>query len=357
MNKNKTITEEEKYISRCIQLARQGMTGAPPNPMVGAVIVYNGKIIGEGFHRKCGEAHAEVNAINSVRNQSQLKKSTIYVSLEPCSHYGKTPPCADLIIEKGIPNVVIGCKDPFAKVAGRGIKKLRDAGINVTVGILEQECCKLNKRFITFHSCKRPYIVLKWAESADGFIDVKRSGGKPAILSSPLTSMLVHKRRAEADAIIVGTKTALLDNPTLNVRHWYGNNPLRVVIDRTLKIPDHFHLLQNDLPTWVITEKEHADSSITTYKKIDFTDELLPQLLTELHKNNIQSILVEGGATLLQSFINKKLWDEAFVEKATISLNEGVKAPHIDAIVYSVDEHFSTPIWHYFNENETSEGI
>lgn len=355
MEKNKIITEEEKYITRCIQLARQGMYGASPNPMVGAVIVCDGKIIGEGFHRKCGQAHAEVNAINSVKDASLLKRSTIYVSLEPCSHHGKTPPCADLIIEKGIPNVVIGCIDPFAKVAGRGIGKLQDAGINVTVGVLKQECCKLNKRFITFHSRKRPYIILKWAESADGFIDVKRNSGKPAVLSSQLTSMLVHKRRAEVDAIIVGTRTALLDNPTLNVRNWYGNNPLRVVIDRTLKIPEDFHLLKNDIHTWIITEKEHADNGLTSYKKLDFTDDLLPQLLTELHRNNVQSVLVEGGSILLQSFINKGLWDEAFVEKTAIYLNEGIKAPFIDTLEYSIEAHFSTPIWHYFNEKEAVE--
>jgi diaminohydroxyphosphoribosylaminopyrimidine deaminase (EC 3.5.4.26)/5-amino-6-(5-phosphoribosylamino)uracil reductase (EC 1.1.1.193) len=222
MENNRNFTQEEIYMARCVELARKGKCEASPNPMVGAVIVCDGKIIGEGYHRICGDAHAEVNAINSVKDKSKLKQSTIYVSLEPCSHYGKTPPCADLIIEKEIPKVVIGCIDPFAKVAGRGIKKLQDAGIKVTVGVLEQECSNLNKRFITFHSKKRPYIILKWAESSDGFLDVKRTGGNPVALSTPMTNMLVHKRRAEVDAIIVGTRTALLDNPTLSVRNWYG---------------------------------------------------------------------------------------------------------------------------------------
>ena len=351
MEYNRNFTQEEIYMARCIELARKGKCEASPNPMVGAVIVCDGKIIGEGYHRICGDAHAEVNAINSVKDKSKLKQSTIYVSLEPCSHYGKTPPCADLIIEKGIPKVVIGCIDPFAKVAGKGIKKLQDAGIEVTVGVLEQECSNLNKRFITFHSKKRPYIILKWAESSDGFLDVKRTGGNPVALSTPMTNMLVHKRRAEVDAIIVGTRTALLDNPTLSVRNWYGKDPLRVVIDRTLKIPESFHLLDDKIKTWVVTEKEHINSDNTCYKKLPFTDDLLPELLDKLHKNNIQSIMVEGGSVLLQSFIDKNLWDEAFIEKSAIILNDGVKAPHINGKRHFIDFHFCVPILHYYNGN------
>ena len=204
--------KEEKYMRRCIQLAKNGLCNVSPNPMVGAVIVCEGQIIGEGYHIRCGEAHAEVNAIRSVKDLSLLKHSTIYVSLEPCSHHGKTPPCADLIIEKQIPRIVIGCQDPFSKVAGKGIQKLRDAGCEVIVGVLETECRELIRKFITFHTLHRPYIVLKWAESADGFIDLERTEGQPVILSTPLTSMLVHKKRAESDAIMVGTRTALLDN-------------------------------------------------------------------------------------------------------------------------------------------------
>ena len=214
--------EEEKYMQRCIELARNGLCNVSPNPMVGAVIVHNGRIIGEGYHIRCGQAHAEVNAIRSVKDQTLLKHSTIYVSLEPCSHYGKTPPCADLIIEKQIPRIVIGCQDPFSEVAGRGIQKLRNAGREVIVGVLEKECRDLIRRFITFNTLRRPYIILKWAESSDGFIDINRSEGHPVMLSTSLTSMLVHKKRSESDAIMVGSRTALLDNPSLTVRNWYG---------------------------------------------------------------------------------------------------------------------------------------
>ena len=223
------MKEDEIYMHRCIQLARNGWCGAAPNPMVGAVIVCDGKIIGEGYHAKCGEAHAEVNAIRSVKNQELLKRSTIYVSLEPCAHYGKTPPCADLIVEKQLKRVVVGCQDPFAKVDGKGIEKLRQAGIEVTVGVLETECLELIERFVTYHARKRPFITLKWAQSEDGFIDLNRTAGEPVKLSNDFTSMLVHKRRAEHDAILVGTRTALLDNPSLNVRNWYGKSPLRLV--------------------------------------------------------------------------------------------------------------------------------
>ena len=212
------MTEDEKYMRRCIELAANGRCTTAPNPMVGAVVVHKGRIIGEGYHVHCGEGHAEVNAIRSVRETELLRESTIYVSLEPCSHYGKTPPCADLIISKGIPRVVVGCMDPFPLVAGRGIRKLREAGIEVTVGILEEECKALNARFITFNLQHRPYVTLKWAESADGFLDVNRTGGHPVVLSTPLTAMFVHKQRAEHQAILVGTRTALLDNPSLTDR-------------------------------------------------------------------------------------------------------------------------------------------
>ena len=251
-------SEEEKYMLRCIQLAQNGLCNAAPNPMVGAVIVCDGKIIGEGYHVRCGEAHAEVNAIRSVKDTSLLKRSTIYVSLEPCSHYGKTPPCADLIIEKQIPRIVIGCRDPFSKVAGRGIQKLKDAGREVIVGVLETECRQLIRRFITFHTLRRPYITLKWAESSDRYIDYSRTDGKPVILSSLLTSMLVHKKRAEHSAILVGTRTAELDNPGLNVRHWYGCSPVRIVLDRQQKLSPNLHLFDGSVPTLVFTEAPHA---------------------------------------------------------------------------------------------------
>ena len=322
------MTTDEKYIRRCIELASNGLCNAAPNPMVGAVIVHNGKIIGEGYHARCGEGHAEVNAIRSVKDESLLKESTIYVSLEPCSHYGKTPPCADLIISKGIPRVVVGCIDPFSQVSGRGIKKLRDAGIEVTVGVLEDECKNLIRRFVTFNTRKRPYITLKWAESADGFIDIIRENGSPVVLSTPITSMYVHKQRAEHKAILVGRKTALLDNPSLTTRNWYGANPLRLVIDRTLSLPSGLRLFDHTTPT-LFTEKEKAGEENLEYITIDFSTDILPQILTILYERKIQSLLVEGGTTLLQSFIDSCLWDEMFVEHSEKVLGEGVKSPVI----------------------------
>lgn len=323
------MTTDEKYIRRCIELASNGLCNAAPNPMVGAVIVHNGKIIGEGYHARCGEGHAEVNAIRSVKDESLLKESTIYVSLEPCSHYGKTPPCADLIISKGIPRVVVGCIDPFSQVSGRGIQKLRDAGIDVTVGVLEEECKHLIRRFVTFNTQKRPYITLKWAESADGFIDANRENGSPVVLSTPITSMYVHKQRAEHKAILVGRRTALLDNPSLTTRNWYGVNPLRLVIDRTLSLPSDLKLFDHSTPTLVFTEKEKAAEENLEYITLDFSKDILPQILTVLYERKIQSLLVEGGTTLLQSFIDSELWDEMFVEHSEKVLGEGVKSPNI----------------------------
>lgn len=323
------MTTDEKYIHRCIELASNGLCNAAPNPMVGAVIVHNGKIIGEGYHARCGEGHAEVNAIRSVKDESLLKESTIYVSLEPCSHYGKTPPCADLIISKGIPRVVVGCIDPFSQVSGRGIQKLRDAGIDVTVGVLEDECKNLIRRFVIFNTRKRPYITLKWAESADGFIDINRENGSPVVMSTPITSMYVHKQRAEHKAILVGRKTALLDNPSLTTRNWYGANPLRLVIDRSLTLPSDLRLFDHSTPTLVFTEREKTAEENLEYITLDFSKDILPQILTVLYERKIQSLLVEGGTTLLQSFIDTELWDEIFVEHSAKVLGEGVKSPVI----------------------------
>ena len=239
------------------------------------------------------------------------------------------PPCADLIISKGIPRVVVGCIDPFSQVSGRGIKKLRDAGIEVTVGVLEDECKNLIRRFVTFNTRKRPYITLKWAESADGFIDINRENGSPIVLSTPITSMYVHKQRAEHKAILVGRKTALLDNPSLTTRNWYGANPLRLVIDRTLSLPSNLRMFDHSTPTLVFTEKEKAAEENLEYITLDFSKDILPQILTVLYEKKIQSLLVEGGTTLLQSFINSGLWDEMFVEHSEKVLGEGVKSPVI----------------------------
>lgn len=347
------MEKNERYMRRCIQLARNGMCRTAPNPMVGAVIVCDGRIIGEGYHARCGEAHAEVNAIRSVADPALLQRSTLYVSLEPCSHYGKTPPCADLIIEKQIPRIVVGCRDPFPKVAGRGIQKLRDAGREVTVGVLETECRQLLRRFITFHTLHRPYVTLKWAQSADGFIDICRTDGIPARLSDDYTLMLVHKRRAEHSAILVGTRTALLDNPSLTVRHWYGPSPVRVTIDRQGTLPEHLHLFDGTVRTLVFTENPRTKRPGVEYIAADFHRPLLPQLLTALYERNLQSLLVEGGAATLQSFIDAGLWDEAFVETAPLCLHNGVAAPLLNKEkIACTEQHFGRFIRHYWEREE-----
>jgi len=281
------MTNDEKYMQRCLQLAQNGQQNAKPNPMVGAVIVYNDRIIGEGYHVRCGEGHAEVNAFASVKTADEhlLPEATIYVSLEPCSHYGKTPPCADLIIKKGVRRVVVGCIDEFAKVRGRGIQRLRDAGIEVTVGVLEAECQALNRRFFTFHRLSRPYIILKWAQTANGFID---DHGKSLPISTPFTKILVHKLRAEEDAILVGRVTNEREHPQLTVREWCGPDPSRLIIDR-----------------------HH------------------PLNLDSLHAHGIQSLIVEGGSKTLRSFIVQDLWDEIRVETAPITVTDGTRAPQL----------------------------
>lgn len=303
-----TRKNDEKYMRRCIQLALNGVSGAAPNPMVGAVIVHDGHIIGEGYHRKCGGPHAEPNAIRSVRHPELLPESTIYVSLEPCAHYGKTPPCADLIIEKRIPRVVIGCRDPFAKVDGLGIKKLQDAGCEVVVGVLEAECLALNKRFMTYHTHKRPFITLKWAQSSDGVIGVC-GAEKPVVFSTPLTQTLVHQLRAHSDAILVGGRTALADNPSLTVRSWEGSNPLRVVIDT-----------HDDLPAGLRLFNDEAETMV-------WQDWNLTGLMDALYERGVQSLLVEGGAGVLTHFLDAGLWDEIRVETSPVLLGKGVKAP------------------------------
>lgn len=344
--------EEEKYMRRCIQLAKNGQNNVAPNPMVGAVIVCDGKIIGEGYHIKYGTPHAEVNAINSVKDPSLLKCSTIYVNLEPCSHYGKTPPCADLIIKMEIPRIVIGCQDPFTEVAGRGIKKLREAGREVIVGILENECRDLNRRFFIFNTLHRPYITLKWAESSDQLIDIHRTCGAPTVLSSPHSSIIVHKRRAENDAILVGTRTAMLDNPCLTVRNWSGSSPIRIVIDKDLTLPESLNLFDQSTPTLVFTSRKKNNMFNVTYLIINFEKDILPQILEQLYLLKIQSILVEGGSQLLQSFINSSLWDEAFVEECPQTLISGVSAPNINPNIKCCIQHiFGRKIRHYHYDN------
>jgi diaminohydroxyphosphoribosylaminopyrimidine deaminase/5-amino-6-(5-phosphoribosylamino)uracil reductase len=320
------------FMRHCIRLAEKGRGNVAPNPMVGAVIVYNNKIIGEGYHRKYGEAHAEVNAINSVSDKSLLQKSTIYVSLEPCAHFGKTPPCADLIVSYKIPRVVIGMQDPFAKVNGLGIKKLESAGCNVTVGVLEKECENLNKEFITFHTKKRPYIILKWAQTIDGFIDKTRTGNdkqKPNWITDEICRSLVHKWRTEIQAIMVGTNTAAIDNPKLNVRLWEGNSPLRIVIDKNLKLSENLFLFDKTVPTIVLNEVKNSNYNNIEYKKINFSNNFLNNLMDILYKKGINSLFVEGGLQLLNSFIENNLWDEARIFTGNIEFKEGVVAPDI----------------------------
>jgi diaminohydroxyphosphoribosylaminopyrimidine deaminase/5-amino-6-(5-phosphoribosylamino)uracil reductase len=307
------MVSEEKYMHRCLQLAVYGKGFTAPNPLVGAVIVHQGKIIGEGFHRKYGEAHAEVNAIASVKNEKLLKESTLYVNLEPCSHYGKTPPCAELIIKKQIPRVVVGQVDPYPEVSGRGLKMLQEAGVEVVCGILEDECKSLNKRFSTYILQQRPYIILKWAQSSDGFMDKLReeNDGQAAIqFSNSFTRMLAHKLRAEEAAILVGKRTALLDKPSLNVRFWRGNDPVKII----------------------------ADSHLTLKQQLDI-----------LYEQKIQSLIVEGGAKLLHSFLEENLWDEARIEISPLILKKGITAPTLNSALRNVQKCENSLIFSYFN--------
>jgi len=333
------MNTHEKYMKRCLELAKNGLGTTSPNPMVGAVIVHDGKIIGEGWHRKAGEPHAEPNAINSVKNPELLKESTIYVSLEPCSHFGKTPPCTDLILEKEIPNVVIGIMDPFAKVCGNGINKLKQHGRNVTVGVLEKECEEINKRFFTFQKENRPYIILKWAETKDGFIDIIRdenSENKPTWISNKYSQQLVHKWRSEEDAILVGTNTAIKDNPKLNTRSWKGKNPTRVVLDRTLRIPKDYSLFDDSVKTIVITGIDKENSTNTFYEKIDFSsDTFINELMEVLVKHQIQSIIIEGGNKVLKTFIDANLWDEARIFIGQNTFGKGINSPMISGKIIS----------------------
>lgn len=322
---------QEKYISRCIQLAKNGLGTTYPNPMVGSVIVCEGKIIGEGWHRKAGEPHAELNAVNAVKDKSLLKKATIYVSLEPCSHFGKTPPCCDLIIQIGIPNVVIGTMDPNIQVAGKGIKKLIEAGVNVTVGILEGECYDLNKRFFTFHNKKRPYIILKWAESQNGFIaPSQKETKKPIWITNQYSRQLVHKWRSEEQAILVGTQTAIDDNPKLDVRNWVGNNPIRIILDANCRIPKESHLFDNQIKTIVICKKlDTINLENCIFEDIDFEGNVANEIIKILFKHQIQSVIIEGGRQTLQTFIDADIWDEARIFRGTTLIENGVDAPTI----------------------------
>lgn len=322
---------DEQYIERCIQLAENARGNTSPNPLVGSVIVHNGQIIGEGWHQKAGEAHAEVNAINSVLNKELLKESTIYVSLEPCAHFGKTPPCSDLIIEHKIPRVVIGCRDPFDAVNGKGIEKLKNAGIDIKVGVKEKECLALNASFFTFHTQKRPYIILKWAQTADGFIDKNRDKKARGInwITQPSTKILVHKWRKEVDAILVGAKTVVNDNPELTTRLWDGKSPIRIIIDPKSSIPQSSKVLYGSVETFILTKTEKTSESNVKYIAIDENESIINAVVTLCYQREIQSILIEGGAFTLQQFIDVQLWDEARVLTGSPSFGAGLKAPNL----------------------------
>ncbi len=321
---------------RAIELAKLGMGQVAPNPMVGCVIVHEGLIIGEGYHRKYGSAHAEVNAIRSVRNPELLCHSTIYVTLEPCSHFGKTPPCADLIVETKIPVVVIGSPDPNEKVSGSGIRKLQEAGCKVVTGVLEEECLRMNRRFMTYHLKKRPYIILKWAQTEDGYVDRAREAaeyGQPTWITNDLSRMAVHKMRSDEAAILVGTKTALKDNPSLTVREWCGNHPLRMVLDRRGILPESTRLLDQSTETLVFTETDMESKSNLEYVRIHFDGNMLYGINSMLHVRGIQSLLVEGGKSLLESYMREGLWDEARVYIGNARFGSGIKAPETDWIL------------------------
>ena len=316
-----------------MQIANNGIGTTRPNPSVGAVIVYQNKIIGEGFTSPHGENHAEVNAINAVENKSLLKEATIFVTLEPCSHFGKTPPCADLIAKHQLKQVVIGCLDSNSLVAGKGVSHLENAGINVIVGVLEKECRMHHKRFFKVQENKRPYIILKWAETKDGFVaPISKNENKPIFISNTYSQQLVHKLRSAEHAILVGTKTVLADNPKLNIRSWSGENPVRVVLDNTLRIPKNSNILDGSVKTIVITaakDKNIVSSKNLIFEEIDFSKNIAKQVCEVLSKYQIQSLIIEGGTQTLQTFIDAKLWDEAIVFVGNTSFVKGVKSPII----------------------------
>jgi diaminohydroxyphosphoribosylaminopyrimidine deaminase/5-amino-6-(5-phosphoribosylamino)uracil reductase len=346
------MKQDNIYMQRCIELAQLGIRDVYPNPMVGAVIVHEGKVIGEGYHQHYGEAHAEVNAVNSVRDKSILKEATIYVSLEPCAHHGKTPPCADLLVKHQFKKVVIGCKDTFSEVAGKGIKRLEENGIEVLVGVLENKCRVLNKRFFTFHENKRPYVILKWAETQDGFIDKIRTDNTQEInwITQPETKTLVHQWRSEEQAILIGSTTALNDNPSLTVRNVKGKNPIRILIDRSLKVNSKTAIFNSESTTIILNELKNEE--LGNLKYIQLSDFSAKSILDTLYKENIQSVIIEGGTKTIQHFIDENLWDEARVLVGKTTFNEGIKAPELTIRPKSHAKFYGDTIYHYQNNTE-----
>ena len=322
------MNTNEQYMQRCLQLALKGLGNVSPNPMVGCVIVNENKIIGEGYHQKYGEAHAEVNAINSVQDKSLLKSSTLYVSLEPCNHFGKTPPCADLILKHKIPNVVIGIQDPFEKVNGSGIKKLIDANVHVTKGILETECREINKRFFTFQFEKRPFIILKWAQSKDGFIGKKNESLR---ISNELTRMINDTWRTQEDAVLIGGETARTDNPHLTVRKIKGRSPIRIILSESGNLSPHLNLCDGKATTIVYSKNNNSYANCESVLIPNKNN--LQFILSDLHKRNIQSIIVEGGSTILNQFVQENIWDEIRIFESENLLENGISAPTINSAI------------------------
>ncbi len=354
------MTIHETYMRRCLQLAKLGAGNVAPNPMVGSVLVYESRIIGEGYHRQYGQAHAEVNCINSVKPEDQhlIAHATIYVSLEPCVHFGKTPPCADLIIAKGIRKVVIGCRDPFEEVNGKGIEKLQAAGIEVINGVLEKECHWLNRRFFTYHTRHRPYILLKWAQTANGKMAVE--GSERLLISGAVTNRLVHRWRSEESAILVGTRTAMMDNPSLTNRYWSGSNPVRLVVDRLLQLPANAALFSEEAPLVVFNEKQNSVTLTTKfpftaghhfYYQVSADTDLVEQIVHACYHLRLQSVLVEGGARLLQSFIDTGNWDEArVITNRQLHIAEGLQSPQLaEAVAYKEKELLHDHIQYYIH--------
>jgi diaminohydroxyphosphoribosylaminopyrimidine deaminase/5-amino-6-(5-phosphoribosylamino)uracil reductase len=345
------LNSPELYVHRCLELARLGAGHVAPNPMVGAVLVHAGRIIGEGYHMQYGQAHAEVNCIASVKeaDRALIPESTIYVSLEPCAHFGKTPPCADLIIRERIPRVVVGCRDPFPLVDGKGIEKMRAAGISVEVGILEKDCVELNKRFFTFNTQHRPYIILKWAQSMNG----KIGGGTSArvLISNEYSNRLVHKWRSEEAAILVGTNTALLDDPALTVRLWKGPDPIRLVIDKDLRLPASLRLFDGRVKTVIFNQLRHEEQGNLQYYQLAEDSSLVHQLVMALYQLKIQSVLVEGGATLLQSFIDEGYWDEArIITNETLQIAGGLASPALQGGRLVFQERLISDVISHYNK-------
>lgn len=329
------MNTHEEYINRCLQIAQNGLGAVSPNPLVGAVLVYDNTIIGEGYHEKYGEAHAEVNCINSVKDKSLIPFSTLYVSLEPCSHFGKTPPCANFIIEHKINKVVIATQDFSSKVNGTGIQLLKENGIEVIEHILEKKAIELNKRFFHSQQTKKPYVILKWAQSADGFLSKQ---GKQIQLSNDIVNTLVHQWRHEEDAIWVGYNTVKVDNPQLNVRHIEGKNPVRIIVDADLSLDKHFHIFDNSQKTIVYNLKQSAEESNTTFIQL-YDGFNLDSILSDLYSRNITSVIVEGGSKLLNQFIEQKCWNEARIISTNKILEQGVLAPTLQHKL--LDEEFA----------------